>query len=507
MCGVHARIREADFAGVDVAVTPAVPRDGDDAIPGAETVPADLLEAFTAYERAIMANDLDVLDAAFAPGAGTMRGDAAGLLVGHDAISAFRGVRGGVPPRVIERIEHRALGPDAALLVSVSRFAGGGTGLQTQVWERIDGRWLITAAHVTPRAQALDRSVWRTVGDPLWQGAWEGRARRPHGRRQGSVRDQGLPHRRGQPGIPRRGARRDHDRGRGERPAARRSVAARHRPHRRVRVQHRRRQRALRHPAQRCAPGRAARRIVERSGIRRRHRPGRDRPRDRHRGVGAGARVVPGTVGAAHDARPRSAAGPAAARAVLRHDRLAHPRRRDAAARRRLVPQLRRVGVDRERATASRTPTCRGASSCPTEVLAAVEPDTRAAFDALLLAAGGIRRMPPTGRVASRSAISTTTSCRSAPCRAPRRGATTANGSARTRMPSAPPWPSGSGSPSEVDRRGRGIRSPRARAARRARARPRGRRRAAHAHRARAGADAHRRRRARERRAQSRRCG
>ncbi len=144
------------------------------AIPGAATVPAELLEAFTAYERAIMANDLDVLDAAFAPGEGTMRGDAAGLLVGHDAISAFRGVRGGVPPRVIERIEHRELAPDVALLVSVSRFAGGGTGLQTQVWERTDGRWLITAAHVTPRSQALDRSVWRTVGDPLWQGAWEG---------------------------------------------------------------------------------------------------------------------------------------------------------------------------------------------------------------------------------------------------------------------------------------------------------------------------------------------
>jgi hypothetical protein len=56
----------------------------------AETVPAELLDAFTAYERAIMANDLDALDAAFAPGDGTMRGDAAGLLVGHDAISAFR---------------------------------------------------------------------------------------------------------------------------------------------------------------------------------------------------------------------------------------------------------------------------------------------------------------------------------------------------------------------------------------------------------------------------------
>ncbi|MFE1664789.1 AtzH-like domain-containing protein [Microbacterium sp. P02] len=137
-------------------------------------LPDDLRRAFEAYESAIMANDLDALDAAFAPGTGTMRGDGAGLLVGHDAISAFRGVRGGVPPRTITRVEHRPLGADASLIVSVSRYAGGGTGLQTQLWERSDGRWLITAAHVTPRAQALDRSVWRTVGDPLWQGAWEG---------------------------------------------------------------------------------------------------------------------------------------------------------------------------------------------------------------------------------------------------------------------------------------------------------------------------------------------
>lgn len=137
-------------------------------------IPADLRAAFDAYEAAILANDLDALDAAFAPGADTMRGDAAGLLVGHDAISAFRGVRGGVPPRTIERVEYRPLGDGVALLVSISRYRGGGTGLQTQVWQLVDGRWLIAAAHVTPRAQALDRSVWRTVGDPLWQGAWEG---------------------------------------------------------------------------------------------------------------------------------------------------------------------------------------------------------------------------------------------------------------------------------------------------------------------------------------------
>lgn len=137
-------------------------------------VPDDLRAAFEAYERAILANDLDALDAAFAPTSEAMRGDGAGLLVGHAAISAFRGVRGGVPERTIERLEYRPLGADAALLVSVSRYTAGGTGLQTQLWQRIDGRWLIAAAHVTPRAQALDRSVWRSVGDPLFQGAWEG---------------------------------------------------------------------------------------------------------------------------------------------------------------------------------------------------------------------------------------------------------------------------------------------------------------------------------------------
>ena len=137
-------------------------------------MPADLAEAFEAYERAILADDLDALDAAFASGPRTLRGDGAGLLVGHDVISAFRSVRGGVPPRTIERIEYRPLAEGVALIVSVSRYRGGGTGLQSQVWQLVDGCWLITAAHVSPRAQALDRSVWRAVGDPLWQGAWEG---------------------------------------------------------------------------------------------------------------------------------------------------------------------------------------------------------------------------------------------------------------------------------------------------------------------------------------------
>jgi len=143
-------------------------------VTAAQTMPDELRAAFEAYERAILTNDLDALDAAFAPGDRTLRGDGAGLLVGHDAISAFRGARGGVSARTIERVEYRPLAEGVALIVAVSRFAAGGTGLQTQVWEQIDGRWLITAAHVTPRSAAFDRSIWRTVGDPLYQGAWEG---------------------------------------------------------------------------------------------------------------------------------------------------------------------------------------------------------------------------------------------------------------------------------------------------------------------------------------------
>jgi len=137
-------------------------------------IPADLQAAFEAYERAIGENDLAVLDDSFAPGPHTLRGDAAGLLVGHDAISSFRGARGGVAPRVLDRVESRRLADDCWLLVATSRYVGGGTGLQTQVWQRADDRWRIVAAHVTGRTPSFDRTLWRTVGDPLYQGAFEG---------------------------------------------------------------------------------------------------------------------------------------------------------------------------------------------------------------------------------------------------------------------------------------------------------------------------------------------
>jgi len=133
--------------------------------------PEGLRAAFDAYEMALMADDVDALDALFEPGSDTIRGDGAGLLVGHDRISAFRSSRGGVARRTIGRAEVRALAPDAVLVVAESRFDGGGRGLQTQLWRFRDRGWRIAAAHVTGRAPALDRTIWRVVGDPLVRGA------------------------------------------------------------------------------------------------------------------------------------------------------------------------------------------------------------------------------------------------------------------------------------------------------------------------------------------------
>jgi amidase len=141
--------------------------------------PDGLLDAFWAYERALTANDLDALDRLFAPGAETLRGDAGGILVGHDAISAFRQGRGGAPARTIGVIHVRDLGNDRAFIVAETLPASGGRGQQTQLWHRSstndgDADWLIEAAQVSVPAPAIAASVWRVVGSPLVTGAADG---------------------------------------------------------------------------------------------------------------------------------------------------------------------------------------------------------------------------------------------------------------------------------------------------------------------------------------------
>lgn len=135
-------------------------------VPHGPEVPG-LMDAFWAYETALMADDLPALDALFAPGPDTLRGDAAGLLVGHEAISSFRGGRGGAPARSIVRVEVRVLGERHAVVVAITELLRGGRGQQTQVWERGEGGWKVVVAHVAVAAPALDRRIWRVVGTPL----------------------------------------------------------------------------------------------------------------------------------------------------------------------------------------------------------------------------------------------------------------------------------------------------------------------------------------------------
>ncbi|AXH35543.1 DUF3225 domain-containing protein [Humibacter sp. BT305] len=131
-------------------------------------LPEGLVEAFWEYEDALMANDTEALDRLFAPGDSTMRTDASGLLVGHERIGAFRRMRGGTPARTIAEVRIRVVSPAAALIVSISRAAKGGAGVQTQLWESLsDQGWAITGAHVQAAPPPFDRSVWRAVGDPL----------------------------------------------------------------------------------------------------------------------------------------------------------------------------------------------------------------------------------------------------------------------------------------------------------------------------------------------------
>ncbi len=130
-----------------------------------------LLKAFWAYERALMADDLAAMDYLFAPGTCTLRGDTAGLLVGHDEIAAYRRARGGAPARDILDVRVIPAGAEHALVVAVTAAHRGGRGLQTQLWRREHhgdaDRWLVVAAHVAPPPSTFDSAVWRVVGDPL----------------------------------------------------------------------------------------------------------------------------------------------------------------------------------------------------------------------------------------------------------------------------------------------------------------------------------------------------
>lgn len=120
---------------------------------------AEVRAAVDAYEAALMANDLDALDAAFWASPYTIRYGVAENLYGIDEIAAFRaGRRGGSPPRRRVRTEILVLGPDVAVVnVEFLRTDTGRNGRQSQTWLRTDGGWKVVAAHVSLRQDGTDQ--------------------------------------------------------------------------------------------------------------------------------------------------------------------------------------------------------------------------------------------------------------------------------------------------------------------------------------------------------------
>ncbi|MCQ8240610.1 oxalurate catabolism protein HpxZ [Rhizosaccharibacter radicis] len=102
------------------------------------------------YERALMENDLAVLDELFWESPRTVRFGARETLYGAEAITAYRRQRGGAPPRVVVRIEITTFGDDTGIAHVEFRPQGGDrVGRQTQFWARRPEGWRIASAHVS----------------------------------------------------------------------------------------------------------------------------------------------------------------------------------------------------------------------------------------------------------------------------------------------------------------------------------------------------------------------
>ena len=103
------------------------------------------------YERALVANDVAVLDALFWNSPHTLRYGAGENLYGYDAIAAFRGAR---PGKGLEREVLKTVittyGRDFATANIEFRRAGSDrTGRQSQTWVRTPVGWRVVAAHVS----------------------------------------------------------------------------------------------------------------------------------------------------------------------------------------------------------------------------------------------------------------------------------------------------------------------------------------------------------------------
>jgi hypothetical protein len=113
---------------------------------------AEVTEQFARYEKALVTNDVAVLDELFRKDSRTLRYGIGENLYGYDAITAFRAARS--PAGLMRRTEKTvitAYGRDTAVASTLfyRDTMPGKVGRQMQNWVRFPEGWKIVAAHVS----------------------------------------------------------------------------------------------------------------------------------------------------------------------------------------------------------------------------------------------------------------------------------------------------------------------------------------------------------------------
>ncbi|HEY6135397.1 MAG TPA: oxalurate catabolism protein HpxZ [Rubrivivax sp.] len=114
-------------------------------------VHAEVSAVFARYEDALVNNQVEVLDELFWHSPHTVRYGVGENLVGIDAIRAFRLARPAQGlARTLSNTVLTTYGSDfATAMTEFQREGTAKTGRQSQTWCRIDGRWVVVAAHVS----------------------------------------------------------------------------------------------------------------------------------------------------------------------------------------------------------------------------------------------------------------------------------------------------------------------------------------------------------------------
>ena len=125
-------------------------------------VVAEVREQFARYEKALVTNDVVVLDELFRADPRTLRYGVGENLYGYDAIMAFRAARS--PAGLMRRTEKTvitAYGRDTAVASTLfyRDTAPGRVGRQMQTWIRFAEGWRIVAAHVSVIDEPKDKKT------------------------------------------------------------------------------------------------------------------------------------------------------------------------------------------------------------------------------------------------------------------------------------------------------------------------------------------------------------